>query len=107
MSSSSSSFYLRTKGELEDGLKGLRFERLSLFHPSMIMTPTNRYGFSQAIALSVMPLLDPLFIGPCNKFRSISAARLGVAIANNPFKSPQAIGVEILHWQEFMALSQE
>lgn len=41
--STSSLFYLRTKGELEDGLKELGFERLSLFHPSMIMTPANRY----------------------------------------------------------------
>jgi len=55
VSSSSSSFYLKTKGELEDGLKALRFERLSLFHPSMIMTPTNRYGLSQGITLAIMP----------------------------------------------------
>ena len=47
----SRSFYLRTKGRLEASLKALEFDRLSLFHPSMIVTPTNRYGVSQAIAL--------------------------------------------------------
>ncbi len=50
----SSSLYLRTKGELQDGLKALDFERLSLFEPSMIITPTNRYGIGQAVLLKAM-----------------------------------------------------
>ena len=40
--SKSRSFYLRIKGELEEALVALNFERLSLFQPSMILTPTNR-----------------------------------------------------------------
>jgi len=40
----SKSFYLRTKGELVEELKALQFERLSVFQPSMILTPNNRYG---------------------------------------------------------------
>lgn len=105
VSSTSSSFYLRTKGELEESLKELGFERLSLFHPSMIMTPKNRYGLSQAITLSVMPLLDPLFFGYFNKFRSISAARLGAAMAMNLFQNSRTTGVDILHWSDFIELS--
>ncbi len=46
VSSTSSSFYLRTKGELIEALEALNFERLSVFQPSMILTPTNRYGLS-------------------------------------------------------------
>lgn len=107
VSSASSSFYLRAKGELEDGLKELGFDRLSLFHPSMIMTPKNRYGFSQAVALSVMPLIDPLLFGSLNKFRSISSARLGSAIAMNVINASPVVGTEILHWHDFMVLSNE
>ncbi len=107
VSASSSSFYLRTKGELEEGLKALGFERLSLFHPSMIMTPTNRYGFSQAVTLAVMPVLDPLFVGSFNKFRSITATQLGKAMAANLFKNSACDGVEILHWRDFIALSKD
>ncbi|WP_372738315.1 hypothetical protein [Neptunomonas sp.] len=107
VSSTSSSFYLRTKGELEDGLKELGFERLSLFRPSMIMTPKNRYGLSQAVTLAVMPLFDPLFIGSFNKFRSISAARLGAAIAMNLYQTNRTMGKHILHWSDFMELSKE
>lgn len=106
VSSTSSSFFLRTKGELEDALKDLGFERLSLFHPSMIMTPTNRYGLSQAITLSVMPLLDPFFLGGLKKYRSISSEKLGTAMAMNLFKNDSPTGVETLNWKEFIALSQ-
>ena len=63
-SATSGLFYLRTKGQLEEGLKALGFERLSLFQPSMILTPTNRYGVMQAITLVAFPWLEPLLIGP-------------------------------------------
>ena len=106
VSAKSSSFYLRTKGELEEALKALGFERLSLFHPSMIITPTNRYGLSQALTLAIMPLIDPLLIGAINKFRSISAAKLGTAIAMNIFQQGHAAAIQTLEWHDFIELSQ-
>ena len=102
-SASSSSFYLRTKGELNDGLKALKFERLSLFQPSMIVTPQNRYGATQAVMLFAMPLLDPLLLGSMNKFRSIDVQKLGEAMANNLLL--EKTGVEALHWRDIMALA--
>ena len=60
---SSFSFYARTKGELVNELVSLNFERLSIFEPSMILTPTNRYGFSQAVLLFVWPMISPLLFG--------------------------------------------
>jgi uncharacterized protein YbjT (DUF2867 family) len=101
----SRSFYLRTKGELEEGLKALNFDRLSLFQPSMIITPTNRYGAFQAFLLFIMPLIDPLLAGRLCHFRSIHVEKLGKAIANNLLKNTR--GLEILHWREFIELSDE
>ena len=60
--SKSGSFYLRTKGELQDALVALNFERLSLFQPSMLLTPTNRYGFGQGVLLALWPILTPLLL---------------------------------------------
>jgi hypothetical protein len=102
-SSRSRSFYLRTKGQLQDGIKALNFDRLSLFQPSMIVTPTNRYGLSQAALLFAMPLLDPLLLGSLRQYRSIQVERLGAAMANNLLKDQR--GVEALHWVDFIALS--
>ena len=98
------SFYLRSKGQLEEGLRALRFERLSLFHPSMILTPTNRYGVSQGITLAVWPLLRPLLSGPLRKYRGIEVERLGRAMALN-LERP-AEGVEVLEWDDFVSINE-
>jgi uncharacterized protein YbjT (DUF2867 family) len=103
-SASSGSFYLRTKGELEEGLKALGFERLSLFRPSMILTPTNRYGVTQAVALRVMPLLEPLLAGPLRPYRGIRVEQLGRAIALN--LTTTGDGVETLTWDAIVALAE-
>ena len=100
----SSNYYLRTKGELVEGLKALKFERLSIFMPSMILTPTNRYGFSQALTLAIWPLLKPLLLGPLRKFRGIKVEDLGKAIALNSFTDKG--GYEELVWDDFKKISQ-
>ena len=98
----SKSFYLRTKGELVEALKELNFERLSIFQPSMIITPTNRYGISQALTLKVWPHLNPILIGGLKKYRGISVNYLGQAIAKNVFIKGEAY--EILQWNEFQSI---
>lgn len=102
--SRSKSFYLRTKGQLRDALVALNFERLSLFQPSMILTPTNRFGLSQALILAFWPGLSRLMIGPTRKFRGIRVEALGAAMANNLATAGQ--GVETLHWDQFTALAE-
>lgn len=99
----SRSFYLRLKGELRDALTLLNFERLSLFQPSMILTPTNRYGITQALTLTFWPGLSHLMIGPMRKFRGIRVETLGAAMAKNLATSGK--GAEMLHWDEFQALA--
>jgi uncharacterized protein YbjT (DUF2867 family) len=95
--------YLRTKGELEDGLRALNFQRLSMFHPSMIITPTNRYDALQAVVLAVWPTLSHLLVGSARKYRGIAVDQLGRAIAHNlrgDFK-----GEETLHWDEIVTVA--
>lgn len=99
----SRSYYLRSKGELEAGLTGLGFPRLSLFEPSMILTPSNRYGISQGLMLAVWPWLEPLLRGPMRRLRGIEVDRLGAAIALNAVL-PGA-GVETLVWDDIVALA--
>lgn len=98
----SASFYLRTKGELEEELKALEFDRLSLFHPSMILTPTNRYGVTQAITLKVWPHLSPVLAGPLKRFRGIEVEVLGASMAKNITTAGR--GVEVLEWEQFQRL---
>lgn len=103
ISLNSSSFYLRTKAELVHELKELGFERLSIFQPSMILTPTNRYGLSQAITLCLWPLLKPILLGKLRKYRGIRVDQLGRAIAVNILRDKS--GVEMLSWDDFVELA--
>jgi uncharacterized protein YbjT (DUF2867 family) len=99
----SRNFYLRTKGELREALVALDFERLSIFQPSMILTPTNRYGLSQGLTLAIWPKLHPLLRGSATKYRGINVETLGTAMAANLLTPGR--GPEILHWQEFIRLA--
>lgn len=103
ISSTSSSFYLRTKGELVEELKALNFDRLSIFQPSMILTPNNRYGIGQAITLKVWPLLKPVLLGGLRKYRGVPMSILGQAMAKNILKDGK--GYETLQWDDFYAIS--
>lgn len=103
-SSSSPSFYLRTKGELEDELVALGFERLSLFHPSMILTPENRYGISQALTLAFWPKLHWLMQGKTKRYRGVEVDVLGKSMAHN-LLHPSNVPTETLHWADFYELA--
>jgi uncharacterized protein YbjT (DUF2867 family) len=94
--------YLKSKGELRERLVELGFERLSVFQPSMILTPTNRFGFSQALTLMFWPMLSPVLLGSWRKYRGIRVETLGAAMAANLVTSGD--GPEVLHWDQFMAL---
>lgn len=102
ISSKSRSFYLRIKGELVDELRALNFERLSIFMPSMIITPNNRYGFSQATLLFIWPLINPLLLGTLKKYRGVKVEILGEAMANNIMIERK--GYEELLWEDFQEI---
>ncbi len=102
INSKSRNYYLRTKGELVDELKRLDFDRLSIFMPSMIITPTNRYGLSQAIFLKIWPIVSVLMIGSWKKYRGVNVEDLGAAMAHNI--SNEGRGFEALSWVDFEAL---
>lgn len=101
----SRNFYLRSKGELQDALVALQFEQLSIFQPSMILTPTNRYGWVQGLTLAVWPRLNPILQGSWQAYRGVKVSTLGAAIAHNAMVAGQGLGV--LRWPEFQAMAQD
>ena len=98
----SSNFFLRSKGELVEELKALNFDRLSIFQPSMIITPQNRYGVNQALTLALWPIVDKIFFAGLKKFKGIKVEQLGKAIAMNTYRDHH--GLEMLTWRDFQRL---
>jgi uncharacterized protein YbjT (DUF2867 family) len=97
----SASFYLRTKGALQNGVVALGFERVSFFQPSVILTSHNRYGWSQGMLLALWPMVSKVLVGPLRRYRGVPVERLGQAMAINIVQPGQ--GVETMQWDEIMS----
>ncbi|WP_372996474.1 NAD-dependent epimerase/dehydratase family protein [Marinobacter sp.] len=81
-SSSSTIFYNRVKGELEDALKGLDYPYLSLYHPSLLLGDRKEQRTAEALGIKAMPLVNRLLLGPLDKYRGIEASTVADAMVN-------------------------
>jgi uncharacterized protein YbjT (DUF2867 family) len=94
--------YLKMKGILEERVKALDFQRTSFFQPSMLLTPENRYGVTQALTLAVWPKIGWALVGGLRRYRGITVEDLGRAIALNAARSGE--GVATYTWDDFQAI---
>ena len=79
----SSSFYLRTKAEMEQGLRNVGFQRLDVMRPSLLtggQRDDRRPG--EALGILLSPFVDILMFGPMQKFASTPSDKVAKAIAN-------------------------
>ena len=94
----SSNFYLKTKADMEQGLRNIGFQRLDIMRPSLLTggrRDEHRPGEALGIALS--PLTDRLMIGPMRRFASTPSDRLAKAIAS---LASEEIGGVFIHENE-------
>jgi uncharacterized protein YbjT (DUF2867 family) len=100
----SRSYFLKMKGTLEEQVKALGFPRLRIFRPSMILTPENRYGLSQAVTLAVWPKLNWALQGPLRSARGIRVEDLGRAIGLDAARGGRDDGTRVYTWDDFQAI---
>ncbi len=72
-SSSSTVFYNRIKGELEDSVSGLGYPFLSIYRPSLLLGERKEHRTAEALGIKAMPLVNRALIGPLEKYRGIEA----------------------------------
>jgi len=80
--SGSRNFYLRTKGEMEDALQSLGFDRLDLVRPGLLRGergPERRPG--ERLGILVSPLVNLLLRGRLDRYAAIDAALVAAAVA--------------------------
>lgn len=78
-------FYLRTKGEVEDALRGLGFDRLDILRPGLLTG--DREGparLGEGIATIAAPLTNALMHGSLRRYRSIPGDTVAAAIVRLP-----------------------
>lgn len=99
----SGNFYLRVKGEVEDSLEKMGFDRLDILQPGLLLGARGERRPGEALAQTLSPLFNPLLIGGLRQYRSIDAVDVGSAIAALAGKSGS--GQFVHRYDEIKALA--
>lgn len=70
----STNFYLRTKGQVEEGLKTKEFKSLYIFRPSLLLGKRKEFRLGEKLAQKIMPAFNFLLRGRNIKYRPVKAS---------------------------------
>ena len=80
--SSSSNFYLKTKGIIEDKISQLDFQSISIHRPGLLIGARKEMRLAELIGKKIHPAVNLLLLGNLSKFRSIRVEILAKAMIN-------------------------
>jgi uncharacterized protein YbjT (DUF2867 family) len=66
-------FYLRVKGEAEQAVAAIGYDRFVTLRPSMLLGPRGESRPLEAVGRAVFPALNPVLRGGWRRYRAISA----------------------------------
>ena len=95
---SSSNFYLRTKGEVEEALRTLGFSTLNIYRPGLLLGKRLENRVGEGFGKIIFKLIDPFLLGTFSKYRSVKAETLARAMIE---KSTIAKGINWFHFRQF------
>ena len=76
----SKTFYLRTKGEMEQALAALGFASLDVLQPSLLLGWRNQMRPLELLLRVIMPLVNPFLVGTREVYRAVPAQTVGAAM---------------------------
>ena len=76
----SSSFYLKTKGKIEQELIQLGFKHLCIVRPSLLLGERNERRWAEDIAAKIYPVLSFILVGKLKKYRAVKAEKVAEAM---------------------------
>ncbi|MBC8051575.1 MAG: NAD(P)H-binding protein [Sphingobacteriaceae bacterium] len=85
--SSSKVFYTRLKGETEEDLKALGLKSLHIYQPALLTGNRSEHRSLEKLFGVAMKVINPLLLGPLEKYRSIKATTVAQAMINQTFKT--------------------
>ena len=101
----SESFYLKTKGDLEEEIKKLKFETINIFQPGHLAGRINWQKKKSDPRLDVFAFeigslfLDPFLVSRFKKFRSINANKLANFIVKSTIN--ENLGINQYQYSDF------
>ncbi|MFC3676536.1 NAD(P)H-binding protein [Ferrovibrio xuzhouensis] len=87
-SSRSGTFYLATKGRMEDGLEKIGFERLAILQPSFLLGERTKKRPGEGYATAFAQLIAPLLLGDWHRYRPIDADAVARALLQAVLADP-------------------
>lgn len=91
---SSSNFYVRLKGEVENAVRSFPYKAIHIFQPSLLMGDRKEKRIAEKIFQAIMPLFAILMIGGLQKYKPIHIAILAKAMRNAPFINETGVHIE-------------
>ena len=91
--STSSGFYRRMKGEVEEAIEKVGMKCLHIYQPSFLDGARNEPRPRERFFLGLMKLIDPLLTGSLKKYRSIPAGVVARAMFNESIKKQEGVFV--------------
>jgi uncharacterized protein YbjT (DUF2867 family) len=76
----SRNFYLRTKGEMEQAVRGILGEKVFIVRPSMLLGKRNETRFGEILGKWFTVLLSPVMIGKLLRYKGIQASDVAKAM---------------------------
>ncbi|TPE59067.1 NAD-dependent epimerase/dehydratase family protein [Sandaracinobacter neustonicus] len=98
-------FYSRVKGEVEQELATIGFDRIDIVRPGLIIGPRAERRPFEALAQRLAPLFDPLLMGGLSRYRSIRAEDVAAALARLAGRG--GAGVHVHEYAALAALAVE
>lgn len=92
----SSNFYLRTKGDMEEGVKA-NFPNSVFVRPSFLLGKREEFRFGERIGIGLFMLINPLLIGGLSKYKGIQVSNLSKTMIEACFKNTS----QILYYNDF------
>ena len=92
----SGNFYLRTKGEMEEGVK-VNFTNSVFVRPSFLMGYRKEMRIGEKIGIGIFKVINPLLMGGLSKYRGINVSKLSKAMIEACFKETK----QVLYYEDF------
>jgi uncharacterized protein YbjT (DUF2867 family) len=92
----SGNFYLRTKGEMEEGVKEY-FPKAVFVRPSFIFGDREERRTGEKIGIGLFKVINPLLLGGLSKYKGVSVEALALAMINACFIETKPV----LHYKDF------
>lgn len=92
----SSNFYLRTKGEMEEGVKS-NFKHSVFVRPSFLLGIREEMRIGERIGIALFSIINPLLFGGLSKYKGIQVSQLSKAMINACFNKTE----EVLYYKDF------